>query len=31
VAGMTRMMDAIEEHEDVQNVWSNADYPAGEA
>jgi YebC/PmpR family DNA-binding regulatory protein len=31
VAGMTRMVDAFEEHEDVQNVWSNADYPAEEA
>jgi transcriptional/translational regulatory protein YebC/TACO1 len=24
-AGMTRLLDALEEHEDVQSVYSNAD------
>lgn len=26
VSGMLKMLDALEEHDDVQNVWSNFDY-----
>lgn len=26
VSGMTKLLDALEEHDDVQNVWSNFDY-----